>query len=150
MVRKRDFDRRLRAAGARQLKRRNVPLRACLRLIIRRFPVPRSDAQAGFGNRLCLPSECKAALAGRPSILASIALLRQVQIVPPEADAHASEPHLDRPRCGAHVDRSAGGKPATGTPSPAAVAWNGRTWISGRRRVRIAAALPPTGRQYER
>ena len=93
---KRDFDRRLQAAGVHQLKPKNLKpkhiqvvvaqlraeveagnrsigsaknwcahLRAYVRLIDRRYLVPRTDAELGFGNRAYVPKESKAvALSG--------------------------------------------------------------------------------------
>ena len=88
---KRDFDRRLQAAGVHQLRPRNLKpkhiiavveqlraevesgarsigaaknwlahLRAYVRLIDRRYLVPRTNAELGFGNRVYVPSESKA------------------------------------------------------------------------------------------
>ena len=93
---KRDFDRRLQAAGVHQLKPKNLKpkhiqvvvaqlraeveagnrsigsaknwcahLRAYVRLIDRRYLVPRTNAELGFGNRVYVPKESKAvALSG--------------------------------------------------------------------------------------
>ena len=88
---KRDFDRRLQAAGIHQLKPKNLKpkhinlvvaqlrdeveagtrstgaaknwlahLRAYVRAIDRRYLVPRTNAELGFGNRVYVPSESKA------------------------------------------------------------------------------------------
>ena len=88
---KRDFDRRLQAAGVHQLRPKNLKpkhikavveqlrsevesgtrsigaaknwlahLRAYVRLIDRRYLVPRTNAELGFGNRVYVPTESKA------------------------------------------------------------------------------------------
>ena len=113
---KRDFDRRLQAAGVHQLKPKNLKprhietvlgqlraevaagtrslgsaknwcsqLRAFVRVIDRRYLVPRTNAELGFGQRVYVRSESKAVVLGAvhlervtcPYVMASLKLQRE-------------------------------------------------------------------------
>ena len=88
---KRDFDRRLQAAGVHQLKPKNLKprhietVRAFVRLIDRRYLVPRTNAELGFGRRVYVRSESRAVVLGAvhlervtcPYVMASLKLQRE-------------------------------------------------------------------------
>ena len=141
------FDRRLQAAGGRQGKHRNVPLRACLTVRFRPIPVPRSGPET-FRNLALRVFGMQGNVTGSPSVSGGhCAAVTSTNCAPREPSVMSPNPTSIARAAAPTWTAARAGNRSSARRLHQQLTEELKWWNAGLWNARMASALPPTGRQ---